>query len=59
MVRLAISLGGDCDTLTDIAAAMAEAYFGVPEELKEKALTYLPEDLKAVMVRFDQYRNMK
>ena len=56
VVRLAISLGGDCDTLTDIAAAMAEAYYGVPEELKEKALTYLPEDLKAVLFRFEQYK---
>ena len=59
VVRLVISLGGDCDTLADIAAAMAEACCGVPEELKEKALTYLPEDLIAVLTRFDQWLKNK
>ena len=27
VIRTAVSLGGDCDTLTDIAAAMAEAFY--------------------------------
>ena len=54
VVRLAISLGGDCDTLTDIAAAMAEAFFGVDPAMEEKALTYLAEDLKKVYERFQK-----
>ena len=35
VIRTAVSLGGDCDTLTCIAGSMAEAFYGVPEELKE------------------------
>ena len=54
VVRLAISLGGDCDTLTDIAAAMGEAFHGVDPAMEEKALTYLTEDLKDVYERFQK-----
>ena len=36
VIRTAVSLGGDCDTLTCIAGSMAEAFYGVPEELKEE-----------------------
>jgi len=34
VIRTAVSLGGDCDTLTCIAGSMAEAYYGVPARLK-------------------------
>ncbi|MCD8347755.1 MAG: hypothetical protein LUD16_07345 [Lachnospiraceae bacterium] len=30
MIRTAISLGGDCDTLTAIAGSMVEAFYGIP-----------------------------
>lgn len=36
VVRLAISMGGDSDTLACIAGSIAEAYYGVPEHLKRK-----------------------
>lgn len=52
VIRLAISLGGDCDTLTDIAAAMAEAFYGADPELVRQALAFLPDDMKAVYERF-------
>ncbi len=54
VIRTAVSLGGDCDTLTCIAGSMAEAFYGVPEELKESCRNYLPEDLLAVLTAFDQ-----
>ena len=57
VIRTAVSLGGDCDTLTCIAGSMAEAFYGVPEELEEKCQTYLPEDLKDVLFRF--YRHIQ
>lgn len=44
-IRNAISLGGDGDTLAAMAGAIAEAYFGIPEELEEKALALLDESL--------------
>lgn len=44
----AISLGSDADTQAAIAGSIAEAYYGVPEELWTQAATYLtPPLLKA------------
>ena len=54
--RTAVSLGGDCDTLTCIAGGMAEAFYGVPEELKEELDRRLPAELLAVVKRFDQMK---
>ena len=46
-VRNAISLGGDSDTLGSIAGGIAEALYGIPEDIKEEAenrfLTKAPE----------------
>lgn len=52
VIRTAVSLGGDCDTLTCIAGAMAEAFYGVPQALKQACREYLTEDLLAVLDRF-------
>ena len=54
VIRTAVSLGGDCDTLTCIADSMAEAFYGVPEELKAECWKRLPEDLQEVLQRFDE-----
>ena len=54
VIRTAVSLGGDCDTLTDIAAAMAEAFFGLPEEFKKKAYELTGKDMHDVMMRFEE-----
>lgn len=54
VIRTAVSLGGDCDTLTCIAGSMAEAFYGVPEELKAKCRAYLTEDLLEILQRFDE-----
>ena len=44
-IRNAISIGGDSDTIAAIAGSIAEAYYGIPEHIKSKALTYLDCDL--------------
>lgn len=54
VIRTAVSLGGDCDTLTCIAGAIAEAFYGVPEELKQTCRRYLPEDLLSVLLQFEE-----
>lgn len=56
VIRTAVSLGGDCDTLTCIAGSIAEGFYGVPEELKKQCENRLPEDLRAVLHRFNQAR---
>ena len=53
VIRTAVSLGGDCDTLTCIAGSMAEAFYGVPEDLKKECRSRLPEDLLEVLGRFE------
>jgi ADP-ribosylglycohydrolase len=54
VIRTAVSLGGDCDTLTCIAGSMAEAFYGVPEELKAECRKRLPEDLREVLQIFEE-----
>lgn len=56
VVRTAVSLGGDCDTLTDIAAAMAEAYYGIPREYADKVKKMLPGDVARVVDSFTEAR---
>jgi ADP-ribosylglycohydrolase len=51
-VRNAVSLGGDADTMACIAGAVAEAYFGIPEEIERQALSYLTKELRRVVVEF-------
>ena len=55
VIRTAVSLGGDCDTLTCIAGSIAEAYYGVPGNLAIKVLKMLPEELKAIYKKFLEY----
>lgn len=55
VIRTAVSLGGDCDTLTCIAGSIAEAYYGVPEELKKMVRTLLPEDMIAILDLYEGY----
>ena len=54
VIRTAVSLGGDCDTLTCIAGSMAEGFYGVPEDLREECRRRLPEDLRKVLERFEK-----
>ena len=55
VIRTAVSLGGDCDTLTAIAGGIAEGFYGVPVELKEECYKRLPEPLLKVLKAFMEY----
>ena len=48
-IRLAISHGGDSDTIGAIVGSIAEARFGIPQDMKEKAISYLTDDMKDVI----------
>lgn len=54
-IRIAISLGGDSDTIGAIAGSIAEAYYGVPSYIKESAITYLDENLYDVLKKFELF----
>ena len=51
VIRTAVSLGGDCDTLTCIAGSIAEGFYGVSEELKQACFDRLPNDLRHVLTK--------
>ena len=53
VIHKAIYLGGDADTEAAIAGGIAAAYYGVPEELIEQALVYIPSDMLAVINQVD------
>ncbi len=54
-IRNAISLGGDSDTLAAITGGIAEAAYGVPQWMKERAWKYLDEPLREVCRRWEDY----
>ena len=53
VIRTAVSLGGDCDTLTCIAGSIAEAFYGVPAILAAECRSRLPENMLYILGRFD------
>ena len=54
VVRNAVSLGGDTDTIAAIAGAMGEAMYGVPEWLKEECRERIRPDMRAVVEKFER-----
>ena len=55
-IRLAISHGGDSDTIGAIVGSIAEARFGIPQEIKDRAMEYLPDEMHDVLKQFaDKY----
>ena len=54
-IRLAVSLGGDADTMGAITGGIAEAFYGgVPEHIRKEVLKRLPNEFIDVMSRFYQ-----
>lgn len=53
-IRGAISIGGDSDTIAAMAGSIASAYFGVPEEIYLKTLSYLDANQKRAFERYER-----
>ncbi len=51
-IRTAVSIGGDSDTIAAIAGSIAEAFYGVPDSISSKALSYLTPDLLDILMHF-------
>ena len=58
-IRKSVSLGGDSDTLACIAGSIAEAYYGVPDEMKQEALKRLDPRLITVLEKFEAFLSEK
>lgn len=52
-IRNAISIGGDSDTLAAITGGIAEAYYGIPTDIRKHALTFLDERLMKILIDFE------
>ncbi|MBQ2536335.1 MAG: ADP-ribosylglycohydrolase family protein, partial [Bacteroidaceae bacterium] len=53
-IRRAVSLGADADTLGAIVGSIAEAIWGIPEDMKAAALSYLDDRMKKVLTRWKE-----
>lgn len=51
-IRKAVSLGGDSDTLAAMAGSIAEAYYGIPDDMINEAFSYIPIELQNVFNDF-------
>ncbi len=51
-IRSAVSLGGDSGTIAAVTGGVAEAYFGIPDPIRKKALTFLDDEMRATALRF-------
>ena len=52
-IRNAISIGGDSDTIAAIAGSIAEAYYGIPSDLRKHALTFLDKTQLDILNAFE------
>jgi ADP-ribosylglycohydrolase len=55
-IRYAVQSGGDTDTTAAIAGSIAEAFFGVPDDLWHEAFVRLPAEMRDVVARFEAKR---
>lgn len=52
-IRNAISIGGDSDTIAAITGGIAEAYYGIPSDIRKHALTFLDKKLLQILILFE------
>ena len=52
-VRTAVSLGGDCDTLTCITAAIAQGMWGIPDEIENLIMPKLDDYLRRQLEKWN------
>ena len=54
-LRTAVSLGGDSDTLAAITGSIAEAFYGVPEELRQECRQRLTPELAEILCELEMH----
>lgn len=54
-IRLAVSLGGDSDTIGCMTGGIAAAFYGVSDNIIDQSLRYLPDDMLEVIRKFDGF----
>ena len=59
VIRLAISLGGDSDTIGAMAGAIAACVYPIPDDIKKRCDAVLTEDLREIKDRFCELIEMR
>lgn len=54
-IRNAVSVGGDSDTIAAITGSIAGAYYGIPDDIFAKAMTYFDEEDRDIILRFQNF----
>lgn len=57
-IRYAVAWGGDSDTIAAIVGSLAEPIWGIPDDIKEKAMEYIPLDMQTILSQFNTYTRM-
>ena len=56
VIRTAISMGGDSDTIAAMAGGIAEAYYGIPQNIQKQISDYMSADLYDKVLMFEHER---
>lgn len=51
-IRTSLSIGGDTDTIACIVGALAEAYYGIPNEIIENVNKFIPDYMKDILSKY-------
>ena len=52
-IRLAVSMGGDTDTIAAIVGGISEAFYKeIPDEIKGEVMNRIPEEFKLILSKF-------
>lgn len=59
VLRRAVSLGGNSADIAAVAGSVAEAFFGIPQEVQDACMRRLPADLRQTAAAFDARNEQK
>ena len=58
-IRTAVSLGGDSDTIAAMTGSIAEAFYGIPDKIRENGINKIPPMLMEVVEKFQCFMELK
>jgi ADP-ribosylglycohydrolase len=58
VIRKAVTLGGDSDTIACMAGGIAEAYYGMPDHFRKEVMKRLDPEMKEIIADFETCRRL-
>lgn len=53
-IRTTISIGGDCDTTSAISGAIADAFYGIPQDIETRTYKKLTPEMIKIINQFNK-----